>query len=117
MNTSVILRGQSGLKRRPVSGSMSAVTTSEGTGKPSAKRDAGSDREKSAKMGTAACEPERFRPRLSSYPTQIAETKRGEKPTNHASRPSFVVPVFPARTPVIPPARAPPAVPRSTAPR
>src|SRR4030095_5840142 len=54
MKTSVIRRGQPEVKRYPVSGSISAVTMSEGTGKPSAKSSGGRDREKSAKIGTAA---------------------------------------------------------------
>src|SRR6266542_2094054 len=66
MKTSVILCGQAAVTRYPVSGSMSAVTMSEGTGKFSAKYWDGTERENFAKIGTAACEPERFKPRLSS---------------------------------------------------
>ena len=66
MNTSVVARGQPGAASRPVSASISAVTMSDGTGNASAKYWAGMKREKSAKIGTAACVPERFRPRLSS---------------------------------------------------
>ncbi len=67
MNTSVIvLRACRRRRESPSSGSISAVTMSEGTGNGSAKYCAGTAREKSAKIGTAACVPERFRPRLSS---------------------------------------------------
>ena len=66
MKTSVVGCGQPGAASNPVSGSIVAVTMSEGTGKSSAKNCAGAERAKSAKMGTAACVPERFRPRLSS---------------------------------------------------
>jgi len=57
MKTSVARRGQAGAARAPVSGSISAVTMSEGTGKLSANAWAGTEREKSAKIGTAACDP------------------------------------------------------------
>jgi hypothetical protein len=54
MKTSVTVRGQPGDARNPVSGSIWAVTMSEGTGKFSEKSCAGTERAKSAKIGTAA---------------------------------------------------------------
>src|SRR5689334_24028810 len=96
MNTSVILLGHADVARKPVSGSISAVTMSDGTGKLSAKYCAGSEREKSEKMGTAACEPGGLGPRLSSWPPTPTGGRRGGNPPNQASRPWFVVRVLPA---------------------
>src|SRR5262245_37761910 len=66
MKTSVIRVGHDGVARNPDSGSISAVTTSDGTGKPALKNCGGSAFEKSAKIGTAACAPDRWTARLSS---------------------------------------------------
>src|ERR1019366_2997424 len=109
--------GHSSVTSIPVVGSMDAVTTPGVVGNGASKYCDGSRRAKSAKIGSAADEPERFRPRLSSNPTQTATRRCGEKPTNHASRPSFVVPVLPAKMPCAPRRRAEPPVPRSTTPR
>src|SRR5512140_187130 len=109
--------GHSSVTSIPVVGSIDAVTTPGVDGNGVSKYCDGRRRTKSAKIGSAAEEPERFRPRLSSNPTQTATRRRGEKPTNHASRPSFVVPVLPAKMPCAPSRRAEPPVPRSTTPR
>ena len=53
---------------------------------------------KSVQIGSAAWAPVSPEPRnvISSKPTQTPVATSGEKPTNHASAWSFVVPVLPA---------------------
>ena len=69
---------------------------------------------KSIQMGSAACAPVSFGPRLlfSSKPIHTPQVMEGEKPTNQASVKSLVVPVLPASAYFMVLALA--AVPRST---
>ena len=73
-------------------------------------------RMKSAQIGSAAWAPESRSTSRWSNPTHTSATSRGVYPTNQVSRPSFVVPVFPATAPSTPSARADAPVPRSITP-
>ena len=70
----------------------------------------------SAQMGSAACAPVSPWASPLSNPTQTSVTSVGVYPTNHASRPSFVVPVLPATVPGLLSPRTDEAVPASMTP-
>jgi hypothetical protein len=66
---------------------------------------------KAVQIGSADWAPLSPRIWLSSSPTQTTASSSGVKPTNQASRRSFVVPVLPAASSAKPAARAEAAVP------
>src|SRR5579871_5191288 len=68
-----------------------------GAAKSSDSRPTSASRMKSIQMGSAACAPVSLLPSVffSSKPTHTPQVSEGEKPTNHASVKSLVVPVLP----------------------
>src|SRR6185436_19928536 len=95
-NDSWYVLGQLAVASSPLSGSMSAKTTPDGTSNATLGRAASAVRMNAVQMGSAACEPLRPIGWLLSKPTQTIVSSSGVNPTNQASRRSLVVPLLPA---------------------
>jgi len=85
--------GQKKLAARPLVASILTIVTPAGTANDGGGYASRAARMKSAQMGSAPCAPVSPWASPLSNPTQTSVTSVGVYPTNHASRPSFVVPL------------------------
>ena len=110
------MRGHISVDNPPLVSSMLTNEIPAGTGKSTFGCPAVSPFIYFVQIGTAPSPPESPIGALSSKPIHVSARVFGVKPMNHASRLSFVVPVFPAAMSLNPIERALAAVPRSRTP-